>query len=570
MKNFEIAKLLEQFADMLEFKGELPFKVAAYRRASRSISELPEDIMQVWREGRLQEIPGVGKALVEKLDQYLTTGHIRQFDELLSQVPKGLFDLLSIQNFGPKTAALANKHLGVESIDDLRKVIQDGRLAKLPGMGAKKVENILKGIEFYETAQARISIGMALPLVDEIITSLKKEVGDKIGRISPAGSVRRCRETVGDIDILAETDAGKDIIEVFVSLPQVTRVIGAGETKGSVIFDDRFQVDLRAVPSSSFGSALQYFTGSKAHNIRVREIAKKSGFKVNEYGIFEDDKKLGGHDEEDIYHLLRMPWIPPELREDRGEIEAALADDLPQLLKFEDIRADLHVHTTYSDGHLSIEDMAEAAKRMGYSYLAICDHSQSVYYANGLSIDELRRQITEIRAISSKLNFDILTGSEVDILTDSSLDFPNDVLKELDFVIAAIHTGFKQQVTERMIAAMHNPLVDAIAHPTGRLITKREGYEVDLDQVMKIAAETGTALEINCYWDRLDLSDLNAKKAIDMGIKLVINTDSHSEEHLGMMRLGVGTARRGWAKKSDVINTMTVDELRQWRKRKQT
>jgi DNA polymerase (family 10) len=558
---------LEQFADALEFKSELPFKVAAYRRASRVIAELQEDILEVWRQGRLQEIPGIGKALVEKLDQYLTTGRIRQFEELMTRVPKGLFDLLSIQNFGPKTAALAYKHLGVESIDDLRKVIENGSLAKLPGMGAKKVENIRRGIEFYETAQARISIGMALPLVDEIIADLEAKAGDKIVRISPAGSVRRCRETVGDIDILVETDAGKEIIEAFVNLTNVTRILGAGETKGSVIFNDRFQVDLRAVPPGSFGSALQYFTGSQAHNIRVREIAKKNGLKVSEYGIFKNDKKLGGHDEKDIYHHLRMAYIPPELREDRGEIESALTDDLPQLIEITDIRADLHIHTTSSNGHLSLEEMATCAKKMGYSHIAICDHSQAARYASGLNTDDLRRQRAEIEAVSEELKFKILAGTEVDILADGRLDFPDDALEELDFVIAAIHTGFKQQVTERMISAMQNPLVDAISHPTGRLISKREGYDIDLDRVMQAAAETGTALEINSYWDRLDLSDLNAKKAIDMGIKLTINTDAHSEEHLRMMRLGVGTARRGWVKKSDVINTMTVEELQQWRKR---
>ena len=406
-----------------------------------------------------------------------------------------------------------------------------------------------------------------MPLVHEIIDELKQRVGDKIGRISPAGSVRRCRETVGDVDILAETDSGRKVIDEFTKLPSVTRILGAGETKGSVIINDRFQVDLRAVPAASFGAALQYFTGSQAHNIRVREIAKKRGFKVNEYGVFENDKKITGHDEEALYHLLGMAWIPPELREDRGEIEAALADKLPQLVELDDIKADLHVHTTYSDGHLSVEEIADAAKSMGYYYLAICDHSQSVYYANGLSVERIRQQEVEIQNVAEKLGFEILAGTEVDILADGSLDFPEDVLKNLDFVIAAIHTGFKQQVTDRMIAAMQNPLVDALAHPTGRLISKREGYEVDLDKVMDVAAETGTALEINCYWDRLDLSDLNVKKAIDRGVKIVINTDSHWRENLTMMRLGVGTARRGWAKKSDITNTLASEELRNWRKR---
>ncbi|MBN2357382.1 DNA polymerase/3'-5' exonuclease PolX [candidate division KSB1 bacterium] len=567
MKNKQIAEIFDQIADILEFKGELVFKINAYRRAGRAISELAEDIEDLWREGRLGEISGVGKGLQEKIGEFLTTGQIAELQELAQHVPSGLFELLSVQNFGPKTAALAFKELGVETLTDLQRVLQDGSLAKLPGMGAKKVENIRKGLEFRLSAEERLSIGLVVPIVDEVVAYLKK-VGPKIGRLSPAGSVRRGRETVHDIDLLAETDHGADVIKAFTDMPEVTQILGAGDTKGSVILNDRVQIDIRAVPAESFGAALQYFTGSKDHNVHLREIAKKLGYKINEYGIFANDKKIGGDQEEAIYEKLGMSWIPPELREDRGEIEAAQQGHIPQLLQQEDILADLHVHSVYSDGQLTVAEMADAVRARGYRYMAFCDHSRYANYANGMDEKRLLKQIQEIKALNSKMkDFVILTGCEVDILPDGTLDFGDEMLAQLDFVIASIHSGFKTNPTERAIRAMQNPYVDVIGHPTGRLISRREGYDIDVNAIIQEAAKTGTALEINSYWDRLDLSDVNAKLAIDAGVKISINTDAHHPEHLPMMRYGVATARRGWATKGDIINTLTVDELKKWQKR---
>ena len=568
MKNAEVAEILDKMADLLEFKGELPFKINAYRKASRMISELTEDIETLWQEKRLHEIPGVGKGIQGKIDEYLATGTITEFEQLLQEVPQELFELLTIPNFGPKTAALAYKELGVETLEDLKKVLDDGSLAKLPGMGPKKVENIRKGLELKETAGSRISIGIALPIAEQVIDYMNENAGDILDGLSAAGSVRRFRETVHDIDILAATEQGAEVIRIFTEMPRVTRVLGAGETKGSVIIDDRFQVDLRAVPLQSWGAAQQYFTGSKAHNVRLREIAKKSGYKINEYGIFEGEKTLGGRKEDEIYHLLGMEWIPPELREDRGEIEAAQEGKLPKLVQLKDIKADLHVHSKYSDGQLTLRDMALAMQAMGYSYMAFCDHSKSAFYANGLDEKRLLEQVQEIKALNKEFSdFVVLAGTEVDILPDGSLDFDDEILQQLDFVVASIHSAFKTDPTARTIAAMRNPYVDVIGHPTGRLITRRAGFEIDLERIFDVAAETGTALEVNAYWDRLDLSDVNIRQAIERGIKVAINTDSHHLEHLDMMRLGVGTARRGWAEKKDVLNTFSVDQLRKWQKR---
>lgn len=568
--NKNVVDILEKFADVLEFKGEMSFKINAYRRAARSIGDLTEDIEKIWREGRLSDIPGVGKALVEKLDQFLRTGRIRQLDEHLKTVPKELFELLSIQNFGPKTAALAFKELGVETLKDLSVVAQDGRLAKLPGMGPKKVDNIIKSLQLYETAQKSISIGKATSLIAEMIAYLEETAGDKIRQISAAGSVRRFKETVHDIDILAETDDGKAVIEQFVAFPHVTRVLGAGDTKGSVLLDDRYQVDVRAIPGESYGAAQQYFTGSKAHNVKLREIAKKQGCKINEYGIFQGENKIGGASEEDIYSALGMSWIAPELREDRGEIEAAQANALPELLTLDDIRADLHTHTTNSDGQHSLDELVGFVRQRGYAYMAVCDHSRSAVYANGLDEQQLLRAIEEIHRLNERMkDFSILAGAEVDILSDGRLDYNDDLLKKLDFVVASIHSAFQQDPTARTLAAMENPYVDVIGHPTGRLISRREGFRLDMERVFETAQRTGTALEVNSYWDRLDLNDVNIRRAVSSGVKLSINTDAHHKNHLSMMALGVGTARRGWAKKEDVINTFTIDALRAWQKRNQ-
>ncbi|MBN1997794.1 DNA polymerase/3'-5' exonuclease PolX [candidate division KSB1 bacterium] len=566
MQNQIIADIFSRFADVLEFKGELGFKINAYRKAARVLSELDEDIEKIWKEKRLEQVPGIGRGLAEKIDAYLSTGQIPQFEKAMLNVPGDLFKLLSIQNYGPKTAALAYKELAVGTLEDLKSALDSGELAKLPGMGEKKVENIRKGLDLLQTSESRISIGLALPLVDGIVEFLKKDKNVK--KITAAGSVRRFRETVHDVDILAAAENGAELIQKFSRMPEVSQVLGAGETKGSVVLQDRYQVDLRVVKPDSFGAAQQYFTGSKAHNVRLREIAKKQGYKINEYGIFKGDQKLGGGREEDIYSLLDMQWIPPELREDRGEIEAALSNRIPRLVEREDIRADLHIHSNYSDGHLTLVDMARTVASMGYSYMCFCDHSKAARYANGLDEKRLLKQIEEIKKLNEQLErFTILAGCEVDILPDGSLDFDDSILAQLDFVVASIHLAFKTDPTQRTLAAIHNRYVDVIGHPTGRLLSRREGFEIQMDAVIKAAAQTGTALEVNSYWDRLDLSDLNVKNAVNKDVKICINTDAHAREHLPMMALGVGTARRGWAGKKDVINTMTVEELKQWQKR---
>ena len=552
--------MFNRMADVLELKGEIPFKVNAYRQAARTIKDLNEDIENIWKENHLTSISGVGTGLAKKIDEFLQTGRMAKYEEIIQSVPSGLIELLGIQNLGPKTLALAHETFHIRNIEDLKRIISDGSLTLLPGMGEKKVENILKGIELKEKGIGRIPLGRALPIVDEIIGQLRQH--PRIGRIHPAGSIRRMRETVGDIDILAESDHGDEVVKAFTSLPQVIRVLGSGTTKGSVMVEGDIQVDLRSIDRDSYGAALQYFTGSQAHNIRLRSIAKKKNLKISEYGIFKGKKKIGGGTEEEIYETLGMAWIPPELREDRGEIEAAVEGRLPELVDLYDINGDFHVHTDWSDGSATIDEMARKACSLGYTFIAICDHSQSAPYAGGLTPERLAEQIKEIHRINQGMkNIRILAGSEVDIRSDGSLDFPDELLSQLDIVIAAVHSGFKQKVTERLVSAARHPLVDIIAHPTGRLINQREGYEVEIDNVMQACADTGTAMEINAYYERLDLDDINARRAGEMGIQIAIGTDAHYPDDLESMRLGLGVTRRGWLEKGGVLNCLTVEEI---------
>lgn len=558
-KNQEIAEIFEKIADALEFKGENLFRVNAYRKAARVLSELPEDIEELWKNGKLEEIPGIGKGMAEKIEEYLKTGKMKKYEEAISGIPDGLLELLNIPNLGPKTLSLAYKKLNVKNLDDLKRVIEDGSLAKLSRMGEKKVENIKKGIQLYEEGTSRIPLGIALPIVEEIINSLK----NLTEKIAPAGSLRRMKETVGDIDILATGKDHKKIIETFTSLPMVKDVLAKGETKASVIVKQHnLQVDLRVIDKGCYGAALQYFTGSKAHNIKLRGMAKEKGLKISEYGVFKGDKKIAGETEEEVYEILGLKWIPPELREDRGEVEAALKDELPVLVKKEDIKGDFHVHSKYSDGVDDIRKIAEFAKKLGYHYIGICDHSKTSKIAGGLDEDALKRRNEEIDRINEEIKgIKVLKGMEVDILQDGSLDYPDKILEELDFVIAAIHQGFKKNVTERIKKAMENPFVDIIAHPTGRLLSGREGYEVRIEEIMEYAAEMGVALEINAYFDRLDLNDINVLKAKKMGIKLAIGTDAHNVGMLRYMDLGIGVARRGWLEKENLLNTYEWEDV---------
>lgn len=564
MKNQELADIFNQIADALEFKDELPFRIIAYRKAARVLEELTEDIETITAKGALLEIPGIGEGIAKKIDEYLKTGKMKKYREALSGIKPELLELLNIQNLGPKTLALANKELRVNNLKDLKKVITNGSLANLFRMGEKKVENIKKGIEIYEQAGERIPIDQALKIAEEYVAYLKKS--PDVAQVETSGSLRRMKETIGDIDILVTGKDGAKIVDYFTKYPKVSRVLGAGDTKASVMVGtgaEATQVDIRILPVKLFGAALQYFTGSKAHNVKLRTLAKDKGMKVSEYGVFKGKKMIAGKTEEEVYKVLGLAWMPPELREDRGEIEAAMKNKLPKLLELSDIKGDLQMHSRYSDGAVSIEEMAKAARELGYEYIAITDHSQSALYAHGLSIDRLKKEWDEIDQLNDKLpKVKILKGIEADILANTKLDTADKILAKMDFVVASIHQGFKKNVTERICAALANPYVHMIAHPSGRLISRREGYDVDLEKVLECALKYKKVLEINAYYDRLDLNELYARKAKDMGIKLAINTDAHGPKDLEWMRYGVGTARRGWLEKKDVINTLNYKELK--------
>ena len=563
-KNKEVAAVFSKIADALEIKGEVPFKVLAYRNAARIIEDLGEDIETIAREERLRKIDGIGSGTASKIEEYLRTGRMKKLGEAVSGIPESLFELLNIQNLGAKTVRLMQKELGVRGISDLKKSIQDGTLASLFGMGEKKAENIRKGIEIYEKARARIPAYEALVVAEDITAYLAGAPG--IGRISPAGSLRRMKESVGDIDILASGKDGARIVRTFTRHPRIERVLAAGTTKGSVMISTETgirQVDLRIVAESEYGAALQYFTGSKAHNIKLRGIAKNRRLKISEYGVFRGSRKIAGREENEVYAALGLPFIPPEMREDRGEIELAYRGSLPEIVDIVDILGDLHVHSNWSDGHVSLSGLADLARRAGYAYLAVCDHSRAARYAGGLTPDQLRRQMKEIDALNRRRKgAQLLKGTEVDILADGSLDLPDELLAGLDVVVASIHSGFRKNVTARMLKAMENPYLDIIGHPTGRLISGREGYDVDMDTVLAGAKRFGKALELNAYFDRLDLNEFHLARARDLGVMISIGTDTHSAEGLGMMRFGVGIARRAWLEKRHVLNCLAWNRLK--------
>jgi DNA polymerase (family 10) len=564
MRNQEIAKIFNDIADILEIKGENPFRIRAYRRAAQNIDGLTKDVAETSEE-ELTKIPGIGADLAGKIKEYINTGSLKFYEELKKEVPPGLVELLSVPGLGPKTAKLLFERLKIKSIDDLEKYAKKGKLKGLPGIQSKTEENILKGIAMIKRSTGRFPIGRVLPIAEEIIKRLRKE--SPAEKLSPAGSLRRWKETIKDIDILATSKDPKKVMDVFVNLPQSKEVLMKGPTKSSIITNEGIQVDLRVVSEDSFGAALAYFTGSKAHNIRLREMAVKKGLKINEYGIFDakTEKKLGGKNEGDIYKAVGLPFIQPEIREDMGEVEAALKNSLPKLIEMKDIKGDIHVHSKYSDGSHDLQELVDAAKKKGYEYIAITDHSKGLGIARGMSIEQVLEQNKKIKAMNERLRgFKLLSGVEIDIRSDGTLDYPDEVLKKLDIVIASIHSGFRQskeQITRRLISAMKNPYVSIIAHPTGRLIGERDAYEVDMEEVLKTAKETGTVMEINAYPLRLDLNDIYVKKAKEMGVSLAIGTDTHIIYQLDFMMYGVGTARRGWLEKDDVLNTCSYDVL---------
>ena len=566
MKNKEISALFEKMADLMEFKGKNPFKVSAYRKAARIIGDLTRGIEEIFQNGELKTIPGVGEGIAKKISEYLETGTVAAYDELHEGITDELMALMDIPGMGPKTLSLIHKEVGIKDMADLRGALEDGRLIELPGMAEKKVENIKRGIELLARSRGRINLGLAFPLASRIVESMKRATG--LPKIEVAGSLRRMREDIGDIDILATGSEGKEIIAAFTGLPEVREVLASGDTKGSVVVEGGTQIDLRVVEEESYGAALQYFTGSKPHNIHLRTIARSNDIKINEYGIFRNDKRIGGRDEFEVYNALEMIWIPPELREDRGEIEAAQRGELPNLLEKSDVQGDLHVHSNWSDGSSELDEIARWGKSMGYQYVAICDHSKSLKIVRGLAEDRLLRQMDEIDRINERLDgFRLLKGTEVDILPDGTLDLSDEVLSHLDIVIAAIHTGFKQpreRITKRILMAMQNPHVDIIAHPTGRLLGSREPYDVDLDRVMEMAVQTHTGLEINAYHERLDLNDIQCMRAKGKGVMISIGTDAHYPEQMWMMSLGAAVARRGWLEKDDVLNCLPAHRLIQW------
>lgn len=570
MKNQEIARIFNEIADILEIKGENPFRIRAYRRAAQNIDGLPRDVATLSQE-QLLGIPGIGQDLAGKIREYISTGKIASYEELKKEIPEGLTLLLTVPGLGPKTANLLYERLKVKSIEELERLAREHKLAGLPGIKEKTEENILKGIEMLKRGKDRLPIGRVLPLAREIIEQLKEKA--PTDKLSLAGSLRRWKDTIKDIDILATSKEPEKVMNVFVKLPMVKDVLMKGPTKSSVIITEGIQVDLRVVEEASFGAALAYFTGSKAHNIKIREMAVKAGLKINEYGVFResDNKRIGGEREEDVYRVLGLPYIPPELREDTGEIEAALEGRLPVLLELGDIRGDLHVHSKHSDGSHTILELIEAAKQRGYEYIALTDHTKGLGVARGLNEEKVLEELREVRALNRKLkDFRVLMGVEVDIRSDFTLDLPDEILRELDIVVASIHSGFRQkreQLTKRILSAIENPYVTIIAHPTGRLIGERDAYDVDLEEVFKKAREMGKAVEINAYPLRLDINDIQAKRAKELGIPIVISTDTHLINQFDYIQYGVAIGRRGWLEKDDVLNTLNAENLLKWIKR---
>lgn len=571
MINGEIVAAFNRIADLMEISGESGFRVNSYRRAARTIKAHPEDLAIVAEEGRLTDLDGVGKSSAEKIVEYIEQGSIGVLDKLEKKLPASLPDLLEIQGLGPKKIAVLHEELGIGSLDDLKAAIEAGSVAELAGFGAQSVNRISEGIAFLEKSGGRTPLGIAWPIADEMADRLRVLAG--VERVEIAGSLRRGAETIGDVDLLCVCDDAEPVMEAFTSQDGVQRVLARGSTKSSVTVaidaGRELQVDLRVVPAESFGAALQYFTGSKEHNVRVRELAVRRKLRLNEYGLYDGDDAIAGETEEGIYEALELPFFPPEIREDRGELDVI---EPPELITVDDIRGDLHMHTVASDGKGTIEEMAAAAKKRGYDYIAITDHSKSSVVANGLSIERMKQHIKDIRAVDKKVKgIRILVGCECDILMDGSLDYPDDILADCDVVVASIHTGMtgaKSKPTDRLLRAIDNKYVTIIGHTTGRLINRRPAMEIDMAKVMSAAAANDTAMEINASWQRLDLKDLHVRQAIEAGVMLTIDTDSHHMSQLDQMRYGIKTARRGWATADHVLNTQTTAKLLKWVSRK--
>ncbi|MGQ9560841.1 MAG: DNA polymerase/3'-5' exonuclease PolX [Candidatus Oleimicrobiaceae bacterium] len=573
MTNHEIARILLHIADILDIQGENPFKVRAYVRAAQTLQGLTQEVSTLADPAQLRELPGIGEAIAKKIQELLTTGSLRYYEELKQSPYARLTDLLRIPGMGPKHVRLVYEQLGVSSVEQLQQAAEQGKLRTLPGLGEKSEQKILEGIQQALRFRERMPLGYVLPQATAMVERLRQV--REVQQASLAGSLRRMKETVADADILVASSQPEPVMEAFVRLPHVERVLSKGSTKSSVVTTDGFQVDLRVVSPTSFGAAQHYFTGSKAHNIHIRSLGVDKGLKINEYGVFKGEELVAGATEEEVFAAVGLPWIPPELREDQGEIEAAAQGRLPRLVTREDLRGDLHVHTNWTDGADSIPDMASAAQAKGYAYVAICDHSPTVGITNGLTPERLLAQMADIDALNQRLAatgnpFRVLKGIEVDIRPDGTLDLPEDLLSRLDVVVAAVHTRFSlsmEEMTRRLVRAIENPAVDIIAHPTGRLIGRRDPYQVDIDMLIDACRACNKALELNAYPERLDLSDLHCRKAKEKGVKVAISTDAHRHGNLEWMAYGLATARRGWLEPADVLNCLALDQLLAWLRR---
>ncbi len=562
--NSQIATLLYEISEILTIRGDR-FRSRAYSMASQRVMSLTEDIREVAERGELQEIPGVGESIAQTIEEYLDTGESTVLQELRESLPQGVPEMITLEGVGPKIAMRLHKELGVVGIKTLEEAARQHRIRGLKGFGPKKEENILKAIEERRSRSTRFLLGEVLPIIQGMLTYMRD--CEAVRRVEIAGSARRRKETVGDLDVLVSSTEPERVTAHFVSMSPIQRVLAQGPTKSTVVLESMLQVDLRVIPPGSYGAALQYFTGSKEHNVKLRTIGVKAGFKLNEYGLFrrDDDELVAAEDEARIYEALGMRWIPPELRENTGEIEAAMEDRLPELVTLDDVRGDLHVHTDWSDGHASIEEMAVQAAEMDLEYIAVTDHTRALGIAHGLDEERLVEQMGEVRRVDEEHpEIRVLAGTECDILRDGRLDISDDVLAELDWVVAAVHSGFKmdeQAMTSRVIEAIRNENVDTLAHPTGRLIQRRSPYALDLDAVFEAAAERGVMMEINCYPERLDLSDVDSRRAKEHGVRMTLGTDAHTPSELEFLPLGVAVARRGWLEAADVANTFSVDEL---------
>ena len=566
--NQELADIFQTIANLLEINGEVIYKILAYRKAADNLREYGGNVYTVWQEGKLTDIPGVGKAIAGKIDELFSTGNLEFLDKLSEEVPPSLAELLEVPDLGPKKVALFWKEIGITNLAELEAAARAGQLQTLPGMGQKSEAKILAGIESLSRRTTRTPLWKAWPMAEELLAKLKKIPG--VEKAAAAGSLRRMRETVGDLDLLVAANDSSPVMQAFISLPEVLRVIGSGATKSSVEFNNGLRAQLWVHPPERFGTALQYATGSKDHNVRLRELALKNGLSLSEHSFtHQDGTETLCASEEQVYATLGIPWIPPELREDRGEVQAAQAGNLPDFIELSDIQSELHTHSPWSDGKVTIKEMALAARERGYKVLAITDHSPSLGITQGVTLEDIQDQRTEIDAVQKEIGDSILIlqGSEVEIKADGTLDYPDEVLAELDIVFASLHVSLRQpgdQITQRLLNAIRNSNVDVIGHPTGRLIPGREGADLDMEAVFAEAAQSGVALEISAHPERLDLSDIHARQAIEMGIPLSINTDAHSPEELDLMHFGIATARRGWVEAKHVINTWEPERLLTW------